>query len=186
MSYIDIDDIAVPSRQQMSTIRSPVQQPEQLEPVQQASIAPKETINSDKDSPTTVATNILATPLGLGMVNGYFSSLADGRTLREDIRGYYFDIVERINQRWWQNAGTLKETAQQDGIIEIMIDRDGKLSDMRQVRSTGSREVDRAIIDAITGAAPFPPLPVSFERGIFQAPLKISKPLHLFGVRNVR
>lgn len=187
VSYVDISNIAVPSRQQIPTLSSPVQHTEQYETVQQPLIAPKDTINnSDKVPSTNVATDILATPLGLGMVNGYFSSLADGRTLREDIRSYYFDILDKINQRWWQNAGTLKEAAQQDGIIEILIDREGNLLDMRQIRSSGSREVDRAIIDAITGATPFPPLPSSLERDVFQAPLKISKPLHLFGVRNVQ
>lgn len=182
MSYIDIKDIAVPPRHSISAMSSPAQPSEQQEPVQRPPVDPNDAINGS----TNAAADILATPLGLGMANGYFSSLAEGRTLRKDIRGYYFDILEKINHRWWQKAGALTEVALQDGIIEVVIGRDGKLFDVRQMRSTGSREVDRAIIDAITEAEPFPPLPASYEPGIFQAPLKISKPSHLFGVRNPR
>ena len=185
MKYLEIKEFTLPSRQLGSVNISPVQPAEQQEPVKQPPDNTNDTIkNSDKDSTINAAPDILATPLGLGMTNGYFSSLADGRTLREDIRGYYFDILEKINKRWWQKAGTLAEVAQQDSIIEILIGRDGKLIDVRQMRSTGSREVDRALIDAITEVAPFPPLPDSYEPQMFQAPLKISKPSHLFGVRN--
>lgn len=187
-SYIELADFIEPSGHMIPVMRAPVQSADQQEPViQQPSTDPDDTINSSGKDSTTIATpDILASPLGLGMANGFFSSLANGRTLREDIRGYYFDILEKINHSWWQHAGTLAETAQQEGIIEIQIGRDGKLLDVRQMRSTGSRDVDRAIIDAIKGAAPFQPLPASYESELFRAPLKISKPSNLFGVRNVR
>ena len=181
ISYIDINDIAVPSRHLISDIKPNVKPTEQQEPAQKPPADTNNTVRSNNQDPTTnAATNDLTSPLGLGMANGYFSSLADGRTLRDDIRGYYFDILEKINLQWWQKAGTIKEVAQQDGIIEIQIGRDGKLFDVRQMRGTGSSVADRAIINAIAEAAPFPALPTSYELEIFRAPLKISKPSHLF------
>jgi len=185
VNYIDLNDIALPPRHLDSEMRSPVQPLEQTEPDQQPPVEQNEAINSgDKGSTTNRIADIMTTPLGLGMANGYFSSLSEGRTLREDIREYYFEILEKINRRWWQKAGTLTEVAQQDGIIEILIERDGRLLDMRTLRSTGSREVDRAVIDEINESAPFPPLPASYESGTFHAPLKISKPSHLLGTKN--
>lgn len=188
VSYIDLTDFTEPSHHNIPVMSAPVPPADQLEPVvQQPSTDPDDAINSsDKNSTAKAVPDILATPLGLGMANGFFSSLANGRTLREDIRGYYFDMLEKINHSWWQKAGTLAETAQQEGIIEIQIGRDGILLDVKQMRSSGSREVDLAIIDAINVAAPFPALPGSYEGNVFRAPLKISKPSNLFGVRNAR
>ena len=188
VNIIDIKDMGIPSGHTISAMNPPVQPIKQQEPAQLPPDKPaNDAINNDNmDSTKKAAADIMETPLGLGMAKGYFSSLAEGRTLRDDIRGYYFDVLEKINQKWWEKAGELTEVAQQDGIIEIVIGRDGTLFNVRLIRSTGSRVVDRTIIDAITESAPFPPLPASLEQGIFQAPLKISKPSHLFGVRNTR
>ncbi|OHB32609.1 MAG: hypothetical protein A2X79_05190 [Desulfuromonadaceae bacterium GWB2_53_15] len=186
INYIDIKDIAVPSRHFISGIKPYVKPTEQQETAQKPPVDTNNTVRSNnQDSTTKAAANDLKSPLGLGMANGYFSSLADGRTLRDDIRGYYFDIMEKINLRWWQTAGTIKEVAQQDGIIEIQIGRDGKLFDVRLMRGTGSSVADRAIINAITEAAPFPALPTSYELETFRAPLKISKPSHLFSGKDL-
>lgn len=187
VSYIDIKDIAATSQQLISDVQAPVQPSEQQEPVQEPPARINDAIQSDNpDSTENASNNDLTSPLVLGMANGYFSSLADGRTLRDDIRGYYFDILEKINRRWWQTAGTIKEVALQDGIIEIMIGRDGELLGTRQIRSTGSRVVDKLIADAITQEAPYPTLPASYASGTFQAPLKITKPSYLFNINDLR
>ena len=36
---------------------------------------------------------------GLGMTSGYFSSLSEGKSLRPDIRVYYFSLLQRVRQR---------------------------------------------------------------------------------------
>jgi len=127
---------------------------------------------------------VMSSPLGLGMANGYFSTLADGKSLREDIRAYYFDLLDKINERWWQKAGTLKEVALHDGVVEILIGHDGKLQDARLTWNTGSPEADRAIIEILAAASPFPPLPASYEPELFRAPLRITAPSHLLSMRN--
>ena len=41
--------------------------------------------------------------LGLSIISGYFSSIGEGETLRDDIREYYFEMLRRINEKWWLN-----------------------------------------------------------------------------------
>ncbi len=127
---------------------------------------------------------ILTSSLGKGMVNGYFSSFADGKNLRDDIRDYYFVLLEKINNAWWVKAATLKESASKSGVLFFAIGRDGELIDASLQKSTGSRAVDAAIIAVVKEVSPFPPLPDSYPFSRFQAPLKITAPLRLFNTGN--
>lgn len=127
---------------------------------------------------------IASTPLGLGMAHGYFSSLADGRSLRDDIRGYYFEMVEKINREWWDKAGFLKEPLRQDGIFELLIQRDGTIVSVRILRGTGSKEADRLVTDMIRSISPLPSLPSTYDLSQFRAPLRIKAPSFLFRSRN--
>lgn len=185
VDYVDIADVPQSPLPSSPVISKPAQLPVPAETEQPPPrIEPSEALNKTSDSSTSNSSaDILSTPLALGMANGYFSTLAEGRSLREDIRGYYFEILEKINERWWQKAGTLKEAARRDGIAEIQIGRDGKLYDVRLTWDTGSKEVDLAIIDVLTDASPFPPLPASYELEIFRAPLRIAAPSHLFRMK---
>ena len=122
----------------------------------------------------------MSTPLGLGMTHGYFSSLSDGRSLRDDIRGYYFEMVEKINREWWDRAGLLKEPLRQDGIFELLIQRDGTIVSIRTLRGTGSSEADRLLSEIIRNASPLSPLPSTYELDLFKAPLRVKAPSFLF------
>ena len=85
----------------------------------------------------------MSTPLGLGMTHGYFSGLADGRTLRDDIRGYYFEMVEKINREWWDKAGLLKEPLRQDGILNCCFNEMGLSFQYKLFREVGHvRQID--------------------------------------------
>lgn len=125
----------------------------------------------------------MSTPLGLGMTYGYISSLAEGRSLREDIRGYYFEVVEKINREWWKRADGLKEPIRRDGIIELYLQPDGSIISQRIYQGTGSREADQVLQDVIKAVAPLPPLPASFDQKVFLAPLKIKAPSTLFSIK---
>lgn len=127
---------------------------------------------------------LMSTPLGLGMTHGYFSGLADGRSLRDDIRGYYFEMVEKINREWWEKAGLLKEPLRQDGIFELVVQRDGTIVSIRILQGSGSSEADRLLTEIIRTASPLPPLPSTYELGLFRAPLRIKAPSFLFRLRN--
>jgi protein TonB len=122
----------------------------------------------------------MSTPLGLGMTHGYFSGLADGSSLREDIRGYYFDMLEKINREWWDKAGMLKEPLQQDGLIDLLVQRDGTIVSIRMLKGTGSSEADRLLKEIIRSASPLPALPATYDQGMFRAPLRIKTPSFQF------
>jgi protein TonB len=127
---------------------------------------------------------IMSTPLGLGMTHGYFSGIADGKTLRDNIRVYYFDMVEKINHEWWDKAGLLKEPLRQDGIFELLLQKDGTIVSVRVLQGSGSREADRLLMEIIKNASPMPPLPDSYELDMFRAPLRIKAPSYLFRFGN--
>jgi protein TonB len=126
---------------------------------------------------------LMTTPLGLGMTYGYVSSLGEGNSLKEGIREYYLELVERINREWWKRANGLKEPIRQDGVIELYLRPDGSIISQRMYQGTGSQEADRIIQDAIKAVSPFPPLPAGFDRDMFLAPLRIKAPSYLFRVK---
>lgn len=140
---------------------------------------PPEQLSESANSPGKEG-GLMSTPLGLGMTHGYFSGLADGRTLRDDIRSYYFEIVEKINREWWDKAGLLKEPLRQDGIFELQVRRDGTIISTRILNGTGNREADRLLTDIIRKASPLPPLPPSYDMDLFRAPLRVKAPSFLF------
>lgn len=139
---------------------------------------PSSTVSSEKTA------GLMSTPLGLGMTHGYFSGLADGKSLRDDIRGYYFEMVEKINREWWDKAGLLKEPLRQDGIFELLVQRDGTIVSVRMQQGTGSNEADRLLMEIIRKASPLSPLPSSYNLGLFQAPLRVKAPSFLFRITN--
>lgn len=157
------------------------------------SATPTKTLDTDQPAPEPAAEkpsepsgnnekagDLMSTPLGLGMTYGYFSGLSDGRSLRDDIRGYYFEMVEKINREWWDKAGLIKEPLRQDGIFEVLVQRDGTIVSLRLLKGTGSSEADRVLAEIIRRASPLPPLPSTFDRSIFEAPLRIKVPSFLF------
>ncbi len=117
------------------------------------------------------------------MTHGYFSSLADGRTLRDDIRDYYFEMVQKINRAWWDQAARLKEPLRQDAVFDLKIQRDGTILAIQVLNSTGSREVDHLLMDIIMKASPLPALPATFSQDRFMAPLRIKAPSFFFRLK---
>ena len=117
--------------------------------------------------------------LGLGLSNGYFSSIAEGESLRGDIREYYFSMLQEINEKWWLNKG-----GQQAGfrgvLVTIVVARNGAIIQKALVRSSGNPLFDKTIMQTIDAASPLPPLPQSFELDYFSAPLRFRGPLDLF------
>lgn len=120
-----------------------------------------------------------STPLGLGMTQGYFAGLGDGMTLREDIRDYYFEMVGKINEEWWNRSRALAEPLRQDGVVELTILRDGTIVTIRMLQRTGSREADRLLTESIQNSR-LAPLPASYKLDVFTVPLRIKTPSSLF------
>lgn len=116
---------------------------------------------------------------GLGLTNGYFSSIAQGETLRGDIREYYFNILREINEKWWLNKNS-QLGGVRGAIINVVIARDGTILQNTLTRSSGNPAFDKAIIKTIEAASPLLPLPAGYKMDFFNAPLKFVGPLNLF------
>ena len=117
--------------------------------------------------------------LGLGLTNGYFSSIAEGESLRGDIREYYFSMLRGINEKWWLNKGG-QQVGFRGALITIVVARNGTIVQKMLVRSSGNQLFDKSIMQTIDAASPLPPLPQSFELDYFSAPLRFRGPLDLF------
>ncbi|MEI6205478.1 MAG: TonB C-terminal domain-containing protein [Desulfuromonadales bacterium] len=168
-----------PNPEALSESSSPTEQePEKTAQMPAPEQPPASTGSSANDA------GFMSTQLGLGMTHGFFSSLADGRSLRDEIRGYYFEMVEKINREWWDKAGLLKESLHQDGIFELLVQRDGTIVSIRMTQGTGSSEADRLLMQIINSASPFTPLPPTYDLSLFRAPLRIKAPSFLFRLGN--
>jgi protein TonB len=113
------------------------------------------------------------------MSRGFFKSLAEGQSLKSDIRDYYFVMLDKINESWWRNGMANREGVFQEPLIEVQITRNGEIANRALVRSSGNPAYDRSILKAIDAAAPLPPLPNSFTGEFFQAPVRLVAPLGL-------
>jgi protein TonB len=116
--------------------------------------------------------------IGLGMTNGYFSSLSEGKTLRPEIREYYFNLLHRVNETWWVTKNGRPGWAR-DAIINVVIARNGAVVGLELARGSGNPAWDRAMLKSLEAASPLPPLPDSYTDEFFRAPLRFVAPLGL-------
>jgi protein TonB len=129
---------------------------------------------SAESAPETIRQSSLA----LGITNGYFSSIANGQSLNDDIRDYYFTILRSINDKWWI-GNTDHAGAKRRALINVVIARDGKVLQAEIVQGSGSFSYDRSLLKALEAAGPFPPLPERYQQVFFLAPLLFNPPLNL-------
>ena len=116
--------------------------------------------------------------IGLGMISGHFASFAEGESLKDDIRVYYFSLMRRINEVWWL-SGAARGSFTSAASVNLHISREGKVLTCQLLESSGNREQDQALLDAVKRAEPLPPLPRSFIGRVFTAPIRFVPPLRL-------
>jgi protein TonB len=116
--------------------------------------------------------------LGLSITSGYFSSIGEGETLRDDIRVYYFEMLRRINEKWWLNRES-RQAGRKSAVFYLVIARNGAIVDRMLMESSGNPASDRAMLQALEAANPLPPLPDTYRGDFFQAPLRFNMPLNL-------
>ncbi|HMN01381.1 MAG TPA: energy transducer TonB [Geobacter anodireducens] len=116
-------------------------------------------------------------PLSLGMSRGFFRGIAEGESLRSDVREYYFTLLETINERWWTVASASgMELGRSEAMLTIVMKKSGEMVDVQLVKSTGSPAYDRLILQAVQAANPLPPLPDSYTSELFLAPVRLVAP----------
>jgi protein TonB len=111
------------------------------------------------------------------MSHGFFRSLADGESLRGDVRDYYFGLVRRVNEQWWATAAMHgAATGGREALVSITMTRQGEILAIRLVQSSGIATYDQLILEALQQTSPLPPLPESYPGEYFQAPLRLVAP----------
>ena len=118
------------------------------------------------------------TTLGLGLTKGYFKSLGDGETLRDGVKGYYLDMLQVINEKWWLDQQFDKQKISTI-VVNITVARSGEIVGSAVMISSGNPRYDRAVLAALKAASPLPPLPPEYDGELFQAPIRLVPPLHL-------
>jgi periplasmic protein TonB len=116
--------------------------------------------------------------LGLSITSGYFGAIGEGETLRDDIREYYFEMLRRINAKWWLNREN-QQGGRNRAVFYLVIARDGTIVDRMMMTSSGNPAYDRAMMRTLEASSPLPPLPESYRGDFFQAPLRFNVPLNL-------
>lgn len=179
---VDLTDVGAP--QPRETVKSTASQPAAPSPPKQMTLPspvekalPASAPAPEAELPPPAPSQAATASLSIGLTRGFFRSLADGETLRGDVREYYFELVERVNEQWWAAAtSTAMEPGRQEALVTITVRKSGELLDVRLVKSSGNDAYDRLIMDALQAASNLPPLPKSYPGEFFQAPLRLMAP----------
>ncbi len=99
-------------------------------------------------------------PLGSDIASSPFGAAGVGLDNPDFIYGYYVDqIVSMISAAWVRP----RVVGRIEAIVYFRIARDGTVSQLKLVTSSGNRAFDDAALRAVSAAAPLPPLPASFS-----------------------
>ncbi len=88
----------------------------------------------------------------------------DLNTTNYKFLSYFIGLRKSIELTWVYPSEAVRRGLQGDVRLEFKIERDGKMSRIRILDSSGYEVLDRAIVDAIKLAAPFAPLPKSMGK----------------------
>ena len=180
--FVDLQSMAVPVTAPLPEAQQPEAPPlPEPEPLPQASpeVAKMErAIESSLQKAAVTPEAVHESSIGLGIVSGHFASFAQGETLRDEIRVYYFELMRRINEAWW-TTGAVKGSFVESASVNIVISRDGSVVGCELIESSGNRAQDQALLESIRKAGPLPPLPQSFMQRTFNAPIRFVPPLRL-------
>lgn len=92
---------------------------------------------------------------------GNIEVLSDTRGV--DFAPYLQRISQVVRQNWYILIPESAEQKKGKLAIEFAIAKDGKVTDMRLVASSGDRSIDAPAWGSITNSSPFPPLPAEFK-----------------------
>ena len=180
--FVDLQNMAVPVEpplpEALQPEDSPEPPPETLPQALPEAARLEQAIESSLRRAVQTPEAVHESSIGLGMISGHFASFAQGESLKDEIRAYYFVLMRRINEVWW-TTGAAEGNFVAPASVTIMISRDGTVVGCELLESSGSREQDLALLESIKKAAPLPPLPQSFPQRTFNAPIRFVPPLRL-------
>lgn len=171
---VDESPLQEPASEEDAPLLQPESLPEAAPEAAKLARAIESTLQQAVKTPEAVHENAI----GLGMISGHFASFAQGETLKDDIRVYYFSLMRRINEVWWTD-GAAKGAFISPASVLLTISRDGKVVGCELLESSGNREQDQALLDSVKKAEPLPSLPPSYLQRTFNAPIRFVPPLRL-------
>jgi TonB family protein len=75
---------------------------------------------------------------------------------------YYLEAIERkVSQNWFAGSSGVGDGV--SCVVYFRLQRNGRVSDVRIERASGSSYFDRSALRAVRSASPFPPLPKAFN-----------------------
>jgi len=77
---------------------------------------------------------------------------------------YFIGLRKSIELTWVYPSSAVRQGLQGEVRLEFKIEKDGRMTRIRILSSSGYEILDRAIVDAIKLAAPFAPLPTSMAK----------------------
>lgn len=181
VTYVDLKTVPLP--QPVPAEKAPPEpEPVQPEPIPETPPPPQEAAT---EQPKAVEPPPVVPPkeeersrttFGMGLTKGYFRSLSDGESLRDDIKGYYLGMLQGINEKWWLEQ---KDQQVRPIVVNITVARNGEIVASYILQSSGNIVYDRAVQKSLEGSGPLPPLPPSFEGAFFDVPVRLVPPLNL-------
>lgn len=195
INYLDLtmsEPAATVSRQSAAAVE-PAPTPPPLPPLTQEAELPapepaplpteaeqlRQSVKNAVDSAAAQPEAMQKVSFGLGLLNGHFGTIADGKSLRDDMREYHLSLLRAVNEKWWQNETRPKGVS--NAMVMITVARNGDIIDARIIQSSGSPSYDRSMLDSLKAASPVPPLPAYFEQAVYSAPIRFNVPLTMFG-----
>ncbi len=99
-------------------------------------------------------------PLGSDLASSPFGAAGVGLDNPDFIYGYYVDQMLSMIGAAWVRPRVVERI---EALVYFRIARDGTVSQLKLLTSSGNRAFDDAALRAVSAAAPLPPLPASFS-----------------------
>lgn len=138
--------------------------------------------NVPPPSPPDAAAEQEPSSISFSISAGSFMSFGEGSSLKDELRPYFLEMLERIN-RSWQHTGRGVRLSR-GALLLVSLERDGKIREVRILQGSGNRSHDRLLVAAVEGTV-FSPLPESYGKETFEAPIRFSPPLSLLSLDNL-
>ena len=142
---------------------TPVVREPEKKPTRRSEPTPTETRETSSPSPSTEPSTIgqrKGSPTGSSLGTATFGAAVGGLDNPDFVYGYYVDQMLAMIGAHWKRPPLGAEI---ESMIHFRIHRDGHISDVRIVQSSGYNSYDLAGLRSIQLAAPFPKLPQSFK-----------------------
>lgn len=188
VTYIDLKSIPAPVTTPAAAEPHPEPEPEPEQPqeeaeplpptppAQQAQAEQPPTAAPQPAPPQTAVEERSLTSFGMGLTKGYFKPLSDGETLRPEIKEYYANLLQGVNEKWWLEQ---KDRKVAPIVVTITVARNGEIMGSTILQSSGNIVYDRAVQKMLESAGPLPPVPANYFGDFFQAPVRLVPPLNL-------